>query len=186
MKVMPVYIALGANLPLETRTPAQTIARALAMLEDEGVRVIARSSDWLSPAWPDPSDPEYVNAVAQVETSVQARALLDLLHKIEARLGRTRVIRWASRTLDLDLVDFRGTVMTDDQGLQIPHPRTCERAFVLMPLREIAPTWTDPVSRQSIDTLLSELPDADRQSIKKLQTTASDTLQGLAFTHRQG
>jgi 2-amino-4-hydroxy-6-hydroxymethyldihydropteridine diphosphokinase len=186
MKVMPVYIALGANLPLDSRPPAQTIARALEMLEAEGVRVIARSSDWVSPAWPDPTDPEYVNAVARVETSLDARELLDLLHKIETRMGRTRVIRWASRTLDLDLIDYRGAVMTDEQGLQLPHPRTCERAFVLMPLREIAPTWADPVSGQSIDALLSELPDADRQSIKKLQTTASDALQGLAFSHRQG
>ena len=176
MKVLPVYIALGANLPLESHPPAKTIDRALDVLAAEGVRILARSSHWTSPAWPDPADPQYVNAVAEVETALDARQLLDLLHEVETRMGRIRVVRWASRTLDLDLVDYRGAVMRDDQGLQLPHPRACERAFVLEPLREIAPGWTDPVSGQSIEAILSALPATDRQVMKKLQTTASDAL----------
>ena len=83
MSVDAIYIALGANLPEGGRTPQDTLALALEALAGEGVSVVARSSDWSSPAWPDPSDPPYVNAVAEVGSDLSARALLDLLHRVE-------------------------------------------------------------------------------------------------------
>jgi len=170
MSADAIYIALGANLPEGGRTPQDTLALALEALAGEGVSVVARSSDWSSPAWPDPSDPPYVNAVAEVGSDLSARALLDLLHRVEARFGRERSRRNAPRTLDLDLIDHRGAVLKAEDGLEIPHPRATQRAFVLLPLQEIAPGWHDPVSGRSIADLVEALPRTDRDAMSKLQT----------------
>tara|TARA_R110002096_G_scaffold148921_1_gene310129 strand:- start:495 stop:998 length:504 start_codon:yes stop_codon:yes gene_type:complete len=161
LKTSPIYIALGANLPSAGRSPAQTLARALEALEARGIVVVARSSDWHSPAWPDPSAPAYVNAVAEVATGLGPRALLDQLHAVEAEFGRVRHIRWESRVLDLDLLDYRGELCTDAGGMEVPHPRMADRAFVLLPLAEIAPHWCEPESGRPIRELIDNLPSAD-------------------------
>jgi len=170
MSAAAIYIALGANLPEGEHTPQETLALALEALAGEDVSVVARSSDWSSPAWPDPCDPPYVNAVAEIGTALSPRALLDLLHRVEARFGRERSRRNAPRTLDLDLIDHRGAVLKAEDGLEIPHPRATQRAFVLLPLQEIAPGWHDPVSGRSIDDLVEALPRAGRDAMSKLQT----------------
>jgi 2-amino-4-hydroxy-6-hydroxymethyldihydropteridine diphosphokinase len=108
-----IVIALGGNLPHGPMRPEQTLDAALAALQEQGdVKVIARSRFWSSPAWPDPSSPPYVNAAALLETALSPEALLARLHEVEARFGRVRsdAERWASRTLDLDLIDYDGAV----------------------------------------------------------------------------
>lgn len=180
-----IYIALGANLPYGEHTPGETLAAALAALGEAGVTMAARSSDWSSPAWPDPSDPPYVNAVARVTTDMAPRALLDTLHRIEARFGRERSVRNAPRSLDLDLIDHGGRVERDAAGLEIPHPRATGRAFVLLPLQEIAPDWRDPVSGRRIDDLVAALPKADRDAMCKLQTVPPEAPTSLAFAGRE-
>lgn len=181
----PIYIALGANLPNGEDTPQYTIAAALDALAAAGVAVVARSSDWSSPAWPDPADPPYVNAVAAVSTDLAPRALLALLHEIEAGFGRARSVRNAPRTLDLDLIDYRGRIERDEAGLEIPHPRATGRAFVLLPLQEIAPDWHDPVSGRAIGDLVAALPKADRDAMSKLQTVLPEAPSSLAFAGRE-
>jgi 2-amino-4-hydroxy-6-hydroxymethyldihydropteridine diphosphokinase len=161
-KTSAIYIALGANLPSAGRSPAQTLALALDALEARGIAVVARSSNWHSPAWPDPAAPAYINAVAEVATELAPRALLDLLHEVEAGFGRTRHIRWESRVLDLDLLDYRGERCTDAGGLEVPHPRLADRAFVLLPLAEIAPDWREPGTARPIGTMIEDLPSDDR------------------------
>jgi len=171
MKTSPIYIALGANLPSAGRSPAETLALALDALRARGVTVVARSSDWHSPAWPDPTAPAYVNAVAEVATQLGPRALLDLLHEIEAEFGRVRHVRWESRVLDLDLLDYRGGRYCDEAGMEVPHPRMTDRAFVLLPLAEIAPNWCEVGTGKPIATLIAALPSADRAAMHKLHTT---------------
>jgi len=121
----------------------------------------ARSSMWISPAWPDPKDPPYVNAVASVETAKTPAELLDCLHAIEAQLGRARAHRNAPRTLDLDIIDFNGLLSDGTSGLILPHPRASHRAFVLLPLCEIAPDWTHPATGEGIDRLIGALASDD-------------------------
>lgn len=180
MKVLPTYIALGANLPRDNCTPAETLHDALEALQERGVDIIARSSFWHSPAWPDPADPPYVNAAAEIVTELSPRALLDLMHKIEASFGRTRVVRWESRALDLDLIDYRGEVRSDADGLELPHPRAAGRAFVLLPLAEIAPDWREPVSGMPISSLIGRLPAADKSAMHPLQSAPRGAREGLA------
>ena len=106
-----ILIALGGNLVSPAGPPADTLKCALARLEALGVKILSVSSFYGTPAWPDPSDPPFVNAVAAVKTVLQPVELLDLLHGVETEFGRMRSVPNAPRTLDIDLVDYDGLVM---------------------------------------------------------------------------
>jgi len=155
-----ILIALGANLPSKAGGPADTLKRALGELERQGVEIREVSAFYETPAWPDPADPAFVNAVAAVKTSLQPVELLMLLHGVETDFGRLRSAANAARTLDLDLLDYDGRVMTEPQ-LTLPHPRMATRSFVLVPLRDVAPGWRHPVTGQGLAELLAALPDRD-------------------------
>ncbi|MBM3629161.1 MAG: 2-amino-4-hydroxy-6-hydroxymethyldihydropteridine diphosphokinase [Alphaproteobacteria bacterium] len=152
-------VGLGANLPGSAGPPRAQLEAALAALGARGIAVVARSRFWRSAAWPDPSDPQFVNAVARVETALDARALMAALHDVEAALGRRRGVPNAPRTIDLDLLDHGGTVRDgSDGGPVLPHPRIAGRAFVLLPLAEVAPGWRDPRDGRPVAELLAALP----------------------------
>jgi 2-amino-4-hydroxy-6-hydroxymethyldihydropteridine diphosphokinase len=154
-----ILIALGANLPSPASPPAATLRYALDRLEQLGVKILSVSSLYETPAWPDPAQPVFVNAVAAVETALQPVELLTLLHGVETDLGRLRSAPNAARTLDIDLLDHGGRVM--DDGVTLPHPRIAQRSFVLVPLAEIAPGWRHPVTGQEVGELLARLPDRE-------------------------
>jgi 2-amino-4-hydroxy-6-hydroxymethyldihydropteridine diphosphokinase len=159
---MGIFIALGANLPGPAGPPRAALEEALARLAAEGVRVLGRSRWYRSPAWPDPAEPAYVNAVAEIATALPAHDLLQLLHRIEEQLGRRRGAPNAPRTVDLDLLDYHGAVEGGSRGPILPHPRLHQRAFVLLPLAEIAPDWRHPVSRRAVAELIAALPAESR------------------------
>jgi 2-amino-4-hydroxy-6-hydroxymethyldihydropteridine diphosphokinase len=154
-----ILIALGANLPSPAGQPARTLKHALGKLGSKGIKIRGVSSFYESPAWPNPADPVFVNAVASIGTGLQPVELLALLHGVETELGRLRSVPNAPRTLDLDLLDYEGRVT--DVGVILPHPRLAERSFVLVPLAEIAPQWRHPVSGKGVKELLAALPDRD-------------------------
>lgn len=130
-------IALGGNVGDVRDTFRKAIANICGMTQ--GV-LLARSSDYSTPPWGDEQQPPFVNACIEVETALDPHALLATLHKIEKRFGRDRdqERHWGPRTLDLDLLAY-DDVRLDKHGLTLPHPRLFERAFVLVPLAEIAP-----------------------------------------------
>lgn len=151
-----ILIALGANLHSPAGPPRETIHAALASIAKRGIEIAQVSRFYVSEAWPNPSDPPFVNAVAKVETALSPKELLGLLHEVEAEFGRVRSERNAPRTLDLDLIDYGGRLLEGD--LELPHPRVLQRAFVLMPLRDVAPDWTHPVSGASVSDSIAALP----------------------------
>jgi 2-amino-4-hydroxy-6-hydroxymethyldihydropteridine diphosphokinase len=153
-----IVIALGANLDSQAGSPAKTLTAALHALRAYGVDIAAISRFYKSAAWPDPGDPPFVNAVATVETSLAPAELMELLHRIEISFGRTRGASNAPRTLDLDLIDYDGRI--EDGPPILPHPRMAERAFVLLPLMEIALGWRHPVTGRSVEDLVAALPTA--------------------------
>jgi 2-amino-4-hydroxy-6-hydroxymethyldihydropteridine diphosphokinase len=159
IKQRMILIALGANLPSPAGPPAATLRGALGRLKQCGITILSVSSFYQTPAWPDPSQPPYVNAVARVATRLQPAELLALLHDVEDGFGRRRGAANASRTLDLDLLDYDGRIMASE--VMLPHPRMAERSFVLAPLAEIAPGWQHPLTRQGAGELLAGLPDRD-------------------------
>jgi 2-amino-4-hydroxy-6-hydroxymethyldihydropteridine diphosphokinase len=139
-----VIVALGGNLALEGRPVQAVLEDALRTLEAEGFTLVARSRWWRSAAWPDPTQPPYLNGVVWVETPLQPRAVLDALMRVEAALGRRRSEANAARTVDLDLIAY-GRLVRHEEGLTVPHPRAAERLFVMGPLADIAPDWRHPV-----------------------------------------
>ena len=142
-------IGLGANL----NDPAAQVEYALAELDRlPGTRLIARSSLYASAPVGYVDQPDFINAVAQVETSLAPRALLAALLDIEHRHGRERSYRNAPRTLDLDLLLY-GNAHFHEEALTLPHPRMCERGFVLLPLLEIAPDTVIPGRGPAADWL---------------------------------
>lgn len=147
-----VIVALGANDKGQFESCEAALEQALKRLEQNGCRIVARSDWWESAAWPNPSDPPFVNGVAVIEIDLGPNALMALLSRIEDQLGRVRTIRNAPRTLDLDLIAY-GRIQGDLQGLLLPHPRAAERLFVMGPLAQIAPHWRHPVTQKTAASL---------------------------------
>ena len=129
-----VLLGLGGNVG----DPAATIAAASARLEEAGVEIVARSSLYRTAPWGKTDQPPFVNACAVVRTDLHPHALLDRILTVESDLGRRRGERWGPRTIDVDILDYDGLAL-EEPGLTLPHPRLTERAFVLIPLAEIAP-----------------------------------------------
>jgi 2-amino-4-hydroxy-6-hydroxymethyldihydropteridine diphosphokinase len=155
-----ILIALGANIPSRAGAPAQTLHAAIAEFGRAGIRTPAVSPFYETPAWPEPGDPLFVNAVASIQTTLAPAALLALLHRIERDFGRVRSVRNAPRTLDLDIIDYDGRI--DGGPPTLPHPRIDSRGFVLIPLRDVAPAWRHPVSGRSVAELIAALPQEAR------------------------
>ena len=132
-----VLVALGGNVGDVRATFQRAIASICGMAQ---AALLARSSDYETPPWGDERQARFINACIEIETSLDPHALLFTLHKIEQKFGRNRATetRWGPRTLDLDLLAYDDATI-DKPELTLPHPRLFERAFVLVPLAEIAP-----------------------------------------------
>jgi 2-amino-4-hydroxy-6-hydroxymethyldihydropteridine diphosphokinase len=145
-----VIVALGCNDKGAWASCEQALEAVLARFRSEGVDVVARSSWWASQAWPDPTDPPFLNGVVIVRTDHGPHDLMQTLGRIEDVFGRRRTTRNAPRTLDLDLIAY-GREQGDCDGLILPHPRAAERLFVMGPLAEIAPEWVHPAGGTAQD-----------------------------------
>lgn len=143
-----VLVALGSNLKGGFSACEQLLQAALEEFAPEGLILKDRSSWWRSAAWPEASEPAYINGVVRVETALDPFEALAALHRIEGRFGRRRDRPNAPRTLDLDLIAHGRRI--DPVGPPVlPHPRAAERLFVMGPLAEIAPHWRHPVSGET-------------------------------------
>lgn len=161
--------------------------QALEHLSADSVKISSVSPFYTTPCFPPGAGPDYVNACALLETTLSAPALLAHLHAAEAHFGRERRVRWAARTLDLDLLFLGDRVLPDVDGhtawremavedqktrapgeLILPHPRLQDRAFVLVPLADIAPDWVHPVTGMRVSQMLSQLCAAERDEIRHL------------------
>lgn len=150
-------IALGGNLPGAHASVRAALEAAVAELPKAGFEVLGRSRWWRSAAWPDPSDPPFLNGVVLARTALEAQEALAALHRIEAAFGRDRHAPNAPRTLDLDLIALGRRVLKGPPAT-LPHPRAHERLFVMGPLAEIAPGWRHPVSGETAQALASLAP----------------------------
>ncbi|MGD9537897.1 MAG: 2-amino-4-hydroxy-6-hydroxymethyldihydropteridine diphosphokinase [Alphaproteobacteria bacterium] len=159
-----IFVALGANLPSAAHgPPAAGLRAALAAMPAHGIVVSRVSRFYRSAPVPASDQPWYVNAVAEVESGLPPQALLRALLDIEAAFGRVRLGRNDARVLDLDLLDYHGKVghwpaSGGLPALDLPHPRLVERAFVLLPLADLAPAWRHPASGEGLEALIAALP----------------------------
>lgn len=155
-----VYVGIGANLD----DPQQQVTTALGELARlPQSRLTRASSLYRTPPMGPPGQPDYINAVAELETTLAPHALLDELQALERAHRRVRAEHWGPRTLDLDLLLY-GQAVIDDERLRVPHPGVATRAFVLLPLAEIAPSLDVPGSGR-VDALCAA---ADAHGISRL------------------
>lgn len=138
-------IALGSNLG----DSKQILNQALELLSQTSAIELISHSSWYETVPVGPPQPNYVNGCAILETELLPENLLQILLKIEQQFGRIRQERWGPRILDLDILLY-GDLILEMPNLTIPHPRMSERAFVLVPLAEIAAHWIEPISKQTI------------------------------------
>lgn len=153
-----VYIALGTNLGERLNNLRAAIE---AMAPD--IIVLAESHIYETPPWGYEDQPAFLNMVVKAETGLEPEALLRFLKQLEVQLGREQNFRWGPRLIDLDIL-FYGDLILDTPPLVIPHPRLHERAFVLVPLADVAPDLTHPVFQRSVNDLLVEI---DTQGIAR-------------------
>lgn len=158
-----ILIALGANLPSRYGSPYETLQAAKRAMQDKGITILSSSNTWLTAPVPLSDQPWYHNEMVRVRTELSPYQLLETLQEIENDFGRVRTVRNAPRLLDLDLVAY-GDEILDRPELIVPHPRMHKRAFVLLPMREIAGSWEHPVLRVTLDDLIANLP-KDQQAV---------------------
>ena len=183
----PILIALGSNLSWDGKQPDKILRDTLAALSENGLAPAQISRFFSTPCFPAGAGPDYVNAAACLKTSLNAGQILEVLHQIEASFGRIRARRWGGRTLDLDLLAVGDTVAPDlatwtkwrnlalDRQLKdapdqliLPHPRLQDRAFVLVPLLDVAADWRHPVLGATIAEMVAALPAADFAAVRPL------------------
>jgi len=176
MSVTNALVALGANLPGPFGEADATLRAALTALNDVTSHSVNHSRLYRTPAMPAGSGPDFVNAAAAIEWTGSPAELLSRLQDVEHEFGRTRTHRWEARVLDLDLLAMGDLVWPDSQteahwrglsfdearvqtpsSLILPHPRMAERAFVLVPLRDVAPHWRHPVTTLTVTEMCAAL-----------------------------
>ena len=157
-----LYIGIGSNLG----NRINNIEKAKSFLILNGINITKSSSYYETLSWPDSSKPKFINIVAQSDTKLSPKKLLDNFKYIEKELGRKKDLKNSPRTCDIDIISYDKKILTGD--ISIPHTRMHKRNFVLIPLYELDKNWFHPKLKSNIKKLIFSLPIEDIRSIKQI------------------
>lgn len=158
-----ILIGIGSNLPSSKfGTPLEVCQLALTYLEIHSIKILKRSKWYRSSPVPASEQPWYVNGVISVSTNDNPEELLKKLLAIELQIGRVRKEKNEARIIDLDLLAYHEVVRQKESSIVLPHYAIHERAFVLFPIRDIAPNWTHPLIKKTVTDLIKTLPKAQK------------------------
>lgn len=182
--VSNMLVAMGSNQPSKVGTPELTLRKAVQSVERRGAVIRDLSTFYQTPCFPAGAGPDYVNAAFVLQSTWTPAQALAHLHEVEQEFGRERLQRWGQRTLDLDLIAIDDVVAPDlptyelwrnlppdlqklraPTDLILPHPRVQDRAFVLIPLSDVAGDWVHPVLGLSIQQMLDAIPEQEKVQV---------------------
>ena len=164
-----IYLGIGSNLPSSFGDRFKNINLAINFLKDKEIKLIKKSSFYETFSYPNKTNPKFINVVISVESNLSLRDLMLSLISIEERLERKRDKKNDPRTCDIDIIDYKGTIMNfnlDNFQLTVPHKNMLDRNFVLYPLKEICPNWVHPVIKKNIDVLINNLKTSNNEITK--------------------
>ena len=164
-------LGLGSNLPSSFGDRFENLNLATSYLEAYQIKIIKRSSFYETPSYPDIKNPKFINILVEVSTYLSPEDLASVLIFVEEKLERKRIKENEPRTCDIDIIDYNGKVLDFTYKsliFKVPHEKLIYRNFVLFPLREIAPKWVHPKTKDSIDELIKKLPNQEKKSILKI------------------
>ena len=164
-------LGLGSNLPSSFGNRFENLSLATSYLEEHQIKIIKRSSFYETPSYPDIKNPKFINIVVEVSTYLSPEDLASVLIFVEKKLERKRMKKNDPRTCDIDIIDYNGKVFDfiyKNLIFKVPHEKLTYRNFVLYPLREIVPKWVHPKTKDSIDELITKLPNEEKKCILKI------------------
>ena len=167
-----IFLSLGSNLSSNFGNRFDNINFAVSFIKENKIQVTKQSSYYETNSFPDSSKPKYINIIIQVSTILAPPKFASILLSIEERLERKRLKKNDPRTCDIDIIDFERKNITfkcEDLNFSVPHKNLRFRNFVLFPLKEISPKWKHPINDESIDNLIENLSNDDKNSILKIK-----------------
>tara|TARA_B100001093_G_scaffold496548_1_gene542353 strand:- start:1028 stop:1537 length:510 start_codon:yes stop_codon:yes gene_type:complete len=162
-----IYLNIGSNLPSIKGGRKDNIENAVKFLKELKFNLLEISSFYETPSYPNKNDPRFINLCIKLETNLSAIDFLKEIKEIEIKLGRTRLKKNEPRTCDIDIIDYNGEIIKNND-LIVPHPKSHLRNFVIYPLREIEPNWTHPIFNKKIDSFFVELDKNSHNEITRL------------------
>ena len=163
-----IHLNIGSNLDSKFGTKFKNISMAISLLIDSKIIIKKISNFYETPSYPNNKLPKYANIGLLVDYEFNQTKLLKEIFLIEKKIGRVKTKKNDPRVCDIDIIDFKGLVITD-KLLKLPHPRSHNRNFVLYPIKEIDPKWTHPIIKKNVDFLIDELSQKSRIEITRLQ-----------------
>ena len=167
-----IILGIGSNLDSSFGNRFSNIKLALAHLESRKIKILAKSSFYETPSYPNHKDPKFINMIIGITSNLKPQELAAILISIEESLERKRNYKNEPRTCDIDIIDYEGQIIDfqyKNLDFYVPHVNLVYRNFVLIPLREIFPKWIHPKTKESIDVIIDKLSEEDKKSILKIK-----------------
>jgi len=167
-----ILLGLGSNLSSSYGDRFKNIDLAISYLKDHKIKILKKSSYFESFSYPDKTKPKFINNVILVDSSISPKNLASIIVSIEEKLERKREKKNDPRTCDIDIIDFKKQVIDfkyKNLHFSVPHKKIKLRNFVLFPLLEVYPNWKHPVTNETIEDIIKNLPTEDKNSILKVK-----------------